>query len=307
MALFARAPDDTRRVHFCFDNQGSRDHYRDPIRALSDPVIPYLPAATYGDEPDPEALNVRYFRGQRYRYDVFASHGIADKGWRRARFVKHFSYICVSGPAWIRKYQREGLDRRKLLLVGYPKIDTLVRLVPSPRGDRPRVLWAPTVLTQRKPRSSWPALGAYLDALDDRYDITVSAHPKHSGGVSTTQALVDADVVIADTGSTIYEAWALDKPVVFPSWLIRRMVDQWMPRTMEQQIYRDCVGYHVTAPDGLVTAIEAALANGITDTEQAFIEGVLPRELRGVSGQIMAHELLRVYDDALAQRRRGGA
>jgi len=35
----------------------------------------------------------------------------------------------------------------------------------------------------------------------------------------TMQPLVDADVVIADAGSTIYEAWALGKPVIFPDWL----------------------------------------------------------------------------------------
>lgn len=107
------------------------------------------------------------------------------------------------------------------------------------------------------------------------------------------QALVDADVVISDAGSLVYEAWALGKPVVFPDWLVKEGVFKHFPGSFEEQIYREKIGYHVETPEQLGPMVERALMSGITEREKKFIDGIFPPELRGRSGEVTANLLRR--------------
>jgi hypothetical protein len=267
----------------------ARDKYLAALDALIDPVRKHLPESVVTFEPIPGAINVRYFThipGNPKPGDVFVSHGIADKRWRTYTAVKGFDHIFHSGPAWQAKYLEQGCPEEKLYQVGYAKLDPAFNDLK--RGDGPRVLWAPTH------RRAWPYQYEALEALMRTMDVGISQHPQEAGPKqSTLQALVDADVVIADGGSTLYEAWALGKPVVFPKWTVKRS-QLVLPKTFEHAIYRQKIGYHAETQAELQRQIDRALTHGITQAERDFIEGIFPTHLRGTSGKAHADALLRI-------------
>jgi hypothetical protein len=234
-------------------------------------------------------VNVRYFTHVKAHHpdEVFVSHGIADKRWRTYSIVRKFEHIFHSGPAWQAKYLEQGAPPERLWEVGYAKLDPAFDGTLK-RGDGARVLWAPTH------RRAWPYQYEALEPIIRRLDVGISQHPQEAGPkASTLQALVDADVVIADGGSTVYEAWALGKPVVFPTWLVckSRLV---IPKTFEQLIYRREIGYHADSESDLQQQIDLARERGITRQEREFIESIFPTFLHGTSGKAHADALLEI-------------
>lgn len=307
-------------IAFCY-NPSSWDRERDApwpggmVDCLVRPILPHLSAPwRLSGLPQPGSVNVYYSHRRLYRarrepgrVSVFVSHGIADKNWRSAAKVgDQFDYVCVSGPAWSERMVAGGLSRSRILEVGYAKLDPLFDAPRVPGDGRIRVLIAPThggggesSLTGRSRRTAWWSVGDLVDLFDvDRFDVTVAPHPRHHPQHrATLREFLAADVVIADGGSTIYEAWALDLPVVFPSWLtaaanMDRRPSCW---TFEQELYRRRLGRHAQSPGELVEAVVDAAAEGITCGEQEFVEPILPRAYRGVSGRLHAEAF-----DALA-------
>ena len=96
--------------------------------------------------------------------------------------------------------------------------------------------------------------------------------------------------MIADGGSTIYEAWALDLPVVFPSWLVGHY-NAANRATFEADVYNGQIGRHASAAHRLPELVAEAAADGITGHEQDFVESILPRRYRGCSGRLHAEAL----------------
>lgn len=257
-------------IRFVYDlDHKRRGRARAAVDALVDPIVRHLPAAEKADEVDLDALNVHLWHD--YASDVFMSHGLADKGWRDADAVDVFGWILHSGPAWQRKYRDQGVPPHRLREAGYAKLDPLFSGEITGSGDA--VLWAPSL------SRGWQREFLALEAL--LADVDHALHPHDAPGASTLQQLADAAVVIADVGSTVYEAWALGKPVVFPDYATASLV---VPGTFEEDIYRRGIGYHADSPDELRRQIDRALADGITPAEEDFIEGIFPRRLRGVSG-----------------------
>lgn len=245
------------------------------IDALVDPVAIHLPGAVKADAPSPDDLNVRYWHED--QHDVFICHGISDKGWRDVDAVGGFAHIFHSGPAWQRKYLAQGVGAERLHQVGYAKLDplidgTIVR-------QHHTILWAPTL--RRHWADQYDRLAGAIQELP--FEVETSQHPVDAPGNVTLQQLADADVVIADGGSMLYEAWALDKPVVFPDFAVLHS-DLIRPGTMEADIYAAGIGYHVDDERELAATIERARQQGITPTERSMIDDVFAPELRGVSG-----------------------
>jgi hypothetical protein len=58
-----------------------------------------------------------------------------------------------------------------------------------------------------------------------------------------------------------------------------------------RQVYDEQIGYHAVSPKWLVVKVGEAMQHGITKQEQAFIDDVLPPELRGHSGEAHADAL----------------
>lgn len=263
-----------------------RENYRGILHAIIDPVLEQLPEGIFTDKPLRGALNVRFFTiTLDGKYDVFVGHGLADKNYSHYHNIVDFSAIFCSGTTWHAKYLEEGAPPDKLWITGFPKLDPLFNGTIT-RGDGPRILWAPTHST------AWPRQYAQVRRAVERLPFRVahSKHPKHSAS-ATLQPYADADVVIADGGSSLYEAWALGKPVVFPTWLVRDAKGLLRPESLERYIYDQRIGYHATSFEHFIELIEQAQAEGITEAEREFAEGILPTNLRGTSAVAYADAL----------------
>lgn len=317
-------------IRFCF-NEVSVDERGRPVVGgqadrLAAPIIEHLGDAEWsiGRQPVDGAVNVYFthrssFDKVRRETGVFISHGIADKKWRDATSA-YYRATFVSGPAWTCRLLDHGAKPHAIFEVGYAKLDPLFTIRESRVANRkPVVVWAPThggggmqnrfsdtpPNTIYAARSSWWSRDDVMNLLDDpRIEVIECPHPRHRrDGRATFEELAVADVVIGDGGSTIYEAWALDIPVVFCDWLTRWGNTNGSSRgSMEEAIYERDIGWHVPDPERLVGTVLAAAEAGITQAEQAFMEPVLPRAYRGVSGRLHAETLLDLANGVHAPR-----
>lgn len=296
---------------------------------LADPVVPWL--TEWGDDwsigaqPQEGAVNVYYAHRSAYRkvrreIGVFVSHGIADKGWRNAT-APYYRATFVSGPRWTARLLDHNAPPHVIFEVGYAKLDPLFQarqereIMRLKTGTHPTpitVLWAPThggggessyfldptpdnePSTFNSKRSSWWHRDEILAALDQPgLRVVECPHPRHRrDGRATFEELATADVVVADGGSTIYEAWALGIPVVFPTWLTYfGNTEGNSVGTLEADIYRRAIGRHAADDQMLPALVREAALMGITDPERAFVEPILPSAYRGISGLLHAETL----------------
>ncbi|MDZ7732203.1 MAG: hypothetical protein U5R31_03045 [Acidimicrobiia bacterium] len=307
-----------------------------------EPVRRQLVPGSYVEVDSPmsgEVVNVYYTHRRNYGANrergwrsVFAGHGLADKAWRNAGRVRDYDFVVTSGPAWTQRLVTGGYPGAHLLEVGYPKLDPIFNgEIDSPwpeRDGRIRVLWAPTHGGggERYRRSSTPPATAgarrtmhwrrdeVIDALPESECVVMAApHPRHrSDGRSTLAEYVGADVVIADGGSTIYEAWALGLPVVFASWITAEAHLTRRVTSFEADIYRHQVGRHAGSAEELPGLVASAAGAGISEVEAMFIEPILPASLRGRGAMLLADALTAIagghaphHDSKLKFRHRG--
>lgn len=221
-----------RPIHFVLDRADSYQGVQAQLLNLIDPHLP---------DPKPErgdyrvgALNFCLFI--RPKADVVMSHGVADKNYlwssdgQGKRLANQRQDLLVPGE-WLKRRLLESpaikLGADRIHVVGWPRLDDLIGQVPPPSrrliGDpKPRVLWAPTHNRRKRGEtgrstSSFPAFENYLRVLSRFAWIDVSVHPRNRTDRTPTGASMPrADIVVADFGTTVYEAWALDKPVIFP-------------------------------------------------------------------------------------------
>lgn len=311
------------RYDFCMvydSNQLKRGFaYQHAIEALADPILAHLPEGSYGYSYRPGiGLNLRFFSELRITQqgkflvgpnDVFMSHGIGDKNYWLTSRIARYSHALVPGPAWKERIEKGGYEG-KVHVVGYTKLDPLFNgeYIRQER-EKPYVVWAPThnYVSKHRGRSSFPWCMDLIHEIPDCYDTTVALHPASRLSVEdrhnvTLQELLDADVVIADAGSTLYEAWALGKPVIFPDWLCKKdVIDNSKndPGNLERRIYEEGIGYHARDMKHLVKLIEDAFTCGMRQPEIDFIEQIFPSELRGVSGKKAAEALIKIREEVL--------
>lgn len=277
--------------------------------SMIDPVIRYLPEDQYEqvvsgvdqsgwvESHDPNYFDVSLYSDVPCRTGLYLSHGIADKCYREARMMDRFDYVGVSGPTWKQKMINQGMHPSRIVIVGYPKLDPLFEKISGVREAGPlRVLYAPTHNTVPEnlfSTSSYPRLVSDLATLQEKFDVRSSYHPANRNDRQVTlDSLLWPDVVISDSGSLLYEAWALNIPVVFPDWLVRQPILSIFSSSLEGKIYREGIGYHARDLGHLEELIYKAYEEGLDPRTQEFIEGILPSELKGSSGRKTAEVLL---------------
>ncbi len=247
---------------------------------------------------------------------VVMSHGLADKSYL---FVRHaetgepllnfFEHVLVPGQWHKRRIlerttakdraKRINLTEEQIHIVGWPRMDPLVQSGAADRApgeDRPlRVLWAPShdktrVGPEGRRLSSYPAFEEYLPRLQDKFDVRVSLHPANRTEKSpTTGALQWADIVISDFGTLLYEAWALNKCVVIPTFLIPPEISTRRPQTAEAHVYRERIGQHAGSYEELEQMAAANEPPG-SDVKE-FMDDYLAPEHFGVSSRRIAQVL----------------
>lgn len=278
--------------------------YSKILLSIIDPIRVHLPESQISPACQEGAVNVHFFNEEWYlrtffncenSTSVFYPHGMADKGWRDGPIVKVFDFVCVSGPLWVEKMVKEGIPKERVLMVGYSKLDPLFRKRTGKTNERvdPRgtVLYAPTH-ERSAPCTSFPAFLKYLERFPEDLRVLSCAHPYHrEDNEPVLQELEEADVVISDASSMIYEALALGKPVVFPDWLVKdHILNRW-PHSFTAQIYRRGIGYHAKDFDHLADLVCEALERKLKPEDVQFIDGIFPPVLRGNSGKITAGAL----------------
>ena len=256
----------------------------------------------------PGALNFSLFI--RSGAEVVMSHGAADKNYlytRAAdgeRIVNSLKHVFVPGN-WLKNRllasKSVKLDPDQVHVVGWPRLDALLELRAAHQPERGherrlKVLWAPTHDFARRgadeiSTSSYPALLEHVPEIEREFALSISLHPRNRHNKRpTAELLIEADVVISDFGTLVYEAWLLGKPVIFPHWLIGAPICEFLPRSAEAKIFRERIGLHA----GSFKEMLAILRSGpkIGDDVKAFLAEYVDPGARGHSGKRVA-ELLR--------------
>lgn len=304
-----------KEINLCYDvvSQHAGEAYIHAINALGLPILDHLDGldATFSNRPSPgkhgKAINCRFFNSTRINqqgkipvgpYDVFISHGIGDKNYWIGKHIKDFNFAFCPGPTWEKRMRKTGY-KGEIFKIGYTKMDPLFngQYTKNDFGKK-CVVWAPThgYNNKHKGRSSYPQCMSLIHSIPDLYEKKMALHPtsKMNSNVKhlpTMQDLIDADVVIADAGSTLYEAWILGKPVIFPDWICKKDVMSHFrndKENLEYMIYSKNIGYHAKDIDDLIRLIPIAIDKGMKDEEKEFINGICPEETRGRAGELGA-------------------
>ena len=202
------------------------------------------------------------------------------------------------------KSSRLSIDKSRIFVVGWPRLDTLRQIAakaPPRQTDRPSVLWAPTHDfvkrgEEQQSTSSYPDFGVFIPKLSQEYVTSISLHPRNrSDKVPTSQKLIEADYVVSDFGTLVYEAWALGKPVIFPRRILGNRVQQYLPGSAEAYIFMYRIGYH---PDSFDEMMDILAANPvITKDVDRFMLKYLDNYRRGKSATKIVKALRRLADD----------
>jgi len=261
-------------------------------RAHVEPILKYLTESEVAHEPSPSGLDVSLSWEVFPKADVFMSHGLADKNWRDADKMSGYDHILVSGPAWKEKLIRQGISPARISIVGYPFLDPIWGL--ERHGEL--LVWAPTHRVTPDVTSEGRLPGELLDRLTREFQFETVLHPPFFFSKRLFRDLLPwAAVVIADSGSTLYEAWAFGVPVVFPDWLVKEAVLTRWPGSFEAVIYERGLGWHANSEEELINLVRMAWETGELGTGvEEFMEGILPSEFRGRSGEVAARVLDRL-------------
>jgi len=263
------------------------------IQKIIEPIKEHLVEFTENYDFLEDSLNVSFFREMLPHKDVFMSHGIADKNWRNANKVSDYDYICVSGPLWKEKMLKQGVAEEKILICGYSKLDKLFSLKKETNTDKINLLFAPTHNASNKV-SAYETLLNTLEYNKEEINLIESVHPADERANMTYDNYLKADVVISDCISTLYEAWALGIPVVFPDFIVKDNIIKRYPGSFEEEIYKNGIGYHASNPKELIDMVYMAKEKGLDSNTEEFIEGIFPKNLRGKSGEVTANMLLEI-------------
>jgi hypothetical protein len=297
-----------RPMNYALDRSESYQGVQKQLLDLVDAHLPD-PRPTRGDTVA-GALNFSLFI--RTPAEVLMSHGVADKNYlwssdgQGKRLVNQRQHVLVPGE-WLKRRLLESpavkLRPDQIHVVGWPRLDVLVDEVQAPSrrlfGEpKPRVLWAPTHNKRKRGEtgrstSSFPDFENYLRTLSRFAWVDVSVHPRNrSDHTPTGASMPRADVVVADFGTTVYEAWALGKPVIFPRWLLADRIAEFMPNSAESHIFSARIGYHPESFDEMVDIIRSGPV--ITPDVREFLDDYLEPAYLGRSSARVA-ELLRQF------------
>lgn len=239
--------------------------------------------------------------------DVLMSHGAADKNymWRKAAdggYVNHQrrrSHLFVPGAFLVDRISKSELSSAGLVAepVGWPRLDGLVaQLAGLPRNDgRRRVLYAPThdfhVTGDGVVMSSYPAFMPFFERLQNRFDCEMSVHPRNRKDKQPTfNALLWADVVVSDHGTMVWEALALGKVVIFPTWLIGDSMKKYKKNSAEWHMFEKGYGWHAQSFEHLLELIENP--QSMSSATRAFLDHYLLPSAYSCSGKLIAERLL---------------
>ncbi|SEA29863.1 CDP-glycerol glycerophosphotransferase family protein [Alkalimonas amylolytica] len=298
-----------KKIHI---NINDTKNYHSVQQQVVDEICGYLPDGENTSRSinynRPGAVNISLF--VRHPAEVYVGHNLADKNylWSKTdtgdRFINQFELVFVPG-AWLKKRLLQSktvrLHPSQIVVAGSPRVDYLKRLqsqMPAVSGKL-RVLWAPGHDNWKdkdgSAMGSYPQFQGYLDKLRRDFEVTSVVHPRNrKDKTAITEALLQADVVISDFSSVIYEAWALGKPVIFPRWLLGDKVLKRAPTSAEAYIFAEGLGYHPQSMEELIQILQQGPV--ICERTQQFIEEYIYQDDHLSAGQIIAQHVINLAD-----------
>ena len=293
-------------------------NYRQVQKQLFSVIQKAMPKGSYTtipeDEYKSEPNTISFDMFIRATGDVLMSHGVADKNYFFIRdekgeyLVNRRKHLLVPGP-WLKKkiLNRKGITLKpnQIHCVGWPRLDYLLELQAEYNREnnhaepkrKIKVLWAPTHDKRKRgpenqSTSSYPALEQWESLLQEKFDFTKALHPRNKvvDKKPTTESLIEADYVISDFGTIVYEAWALGKPVIFPTWLIGERIQRYLKGSAEAYIFKHKIGLHAESIDDVIRFIEEK--QGLGEDVKEFMQMYLPDEYKGRSSKRIAQLLL---------------
>lgn len=262
-------------------------------------IARHLDEFQWGNVGSEGSFNVHFFREQkdavtkeeRVGRDFYISHGWFQKfvgKWPVQ--LNAFSHIGVPGPMLRDFLLSQGHAAEKLHVIGHPGMDDTIsgRINPDVVSEKPIVVLA---LSHSSYLGSWTSIA---DKVGQRIrliaEVIDTPHPAR-GFRLARDILQVASVCVSDWSGTIFEAWSLGVPVVFPTWARNNRPAWKWPGSPIARIYDEGVGYHCEAANEFPKMIERAIHEGITKAETQFIDDYFPIELRGQSGKAAAGEI----------------
>ncbi|WP_386685099.1 CDP-glycerol glycerophosphotransferase family protein [Loktanella sp. R86503] len=303
----------------CDSDDLLRHHILSPIKAALSPATSVFDL-TRDDVAPAGVLKVSLFPN--VPGDVLMMFDLADRNHFRqsgpdgSPFVHGFRKILVPGDWMRRKLVGDStlkLTNADIAIVGAPRVDYLRSLAaawPVKSGDgRLTVLCAPLHdnWTDRddRPLSIRVPLEGYLDTLRETVDLRVHVDGRNKQDKRPiTSDLLDADIVITDHTSLIFEAWALGKPVIFPRWLGTDRITAKAPGSAEGQIHQNLIGHHPETFDALLNLLakgrDLDLGPGVDD----FMSDYLANWRDRPSGPATARILEQLADPRIARQQK---
>ena len=285
-------------INFILPNM---EKYKLLLDEYINPIIDNLNKDKYkiSDFAQEDCLNVHFFSEREYKNwvgfvgkNIFIPHGIADKNSRNFDNTGDFDYLIVSGEYWKQKHILQGVNHEKIIIGGYPKMDNMFKLKKN-TYNKPMILWCPTHnFSTHLNLTTYPDFINYINDIPfDDFIFKISQHPANKYNLKPTkQELIDADIIISDSGSMIYEAFTMNKHVIFPDWIVKDNILRVYNNTFESQIYEEDIGMHANSIEELLEFCY----NPVFDKKiKKFIDGIFQKELRGKSGKAIAEILER--------------
>lgn len=278
-----------KRIHFNLSTSRHHGELQKQIAECIQAGLGNCPWSVGTGEYDPDSINV--CMRVRDAGDVLVHYVTADRNllWGRddegKRLINRFRLVLVPGQ-WLKQRLLKSpsihLRPDQIHCVGSPRVDMLRRagaeILPRPHaGHRLKVLWVPTSnkAASGATVSSNPGFECHLRELSGRFDVIPMPHPRNrKRKAPVVRELLEADVVISDTSSVIYEAWALGKPVIFPRWLVADKLLAEAPGSAEAHIYRSRIGLHADNFTDLVDILESGprIGNDVHEFMDEYLE-----------------------------------
>lgn len=251
-------------------------NYKQVETQILDAIKKHLPADSWTESPSYKYGSMNFTLFIHSKAEVLLPHGCADKNYffRRTDFNKKAyinnassrKHLIVPGEFLkerIKAFSGLKFDDSNVHIGGWPRLDYLNSIPRTNKSKKTKILFAPThnyIKSKESDNSmsSYPAFMPFIDKLSEKYDVEVSLHPRNRKSKRPTDnALIDSDIVISDFGTLVYEAVALNKHVIYPSWLIR---DEILRRKnkdcQEYAIFADKIGHHAESFEHMLELLD---------------------------------------------------
>lgn len=238
--------------------------------------------------------------------NIMIHHGVANKGYVTACSCQHVlqncDYVISFGNRWNKIFESMKIPKDRIKMCGSLKIDYLYNLQKEIKEEENTICYAPTHNNCRNMLSSFPEFLKHINKIDDKYKVLVSPHPFNSDGhIATTEAMCRSKVVICDSSSTIYEALALGKTVIFTDFITKNAVLKVFHHTQEAEIYQKQLGYHFEcdSENHINKIIKNAFENGISKNMKDFIDNIIAPDCIGYVGRNIALLIKDIMDNGV--------